>query len=57
MGLQDRGMIQKAAQALKMTKDQRWDFGDYVEAYKQANSIPNNGTLSWKKLIELGLGE
>jgi hypothetical protein len=54
MALQDRGMIQQVAQALKMTKDQRWGFGDFVESYKLANSIPNNATLSWKKLMELG---
>jgi hypothetical protein len=49
--LQDRGMIKAAARDLGISAKK---FGDYVEAYKEDNLIPNYATLSWNKLMELG---
>lgn len=51
---QDRNMISQAANKLKMTPELRREFGDFVERYKDASSIPSNATLKWKELIQLG---
>ena len=48
----DIKQVEAAAKKLKLDRDARWEFGDYVEELKKG--IPNNKNFSFKELLEIG---
>ena len=50
----DIAQVNSVANELNMTKQQRYDFGDYIEEYKASHGMPRDATLSYKQLLEIG---
>ena len=48
----DIKQVEAAAKKLKLDRDARWEFGDYIEELKKG--IPNNKNFSFKELLEIG---
>jgi hypothetical protein len=49
----DIKQIESVAREHGMTPEQRREFGDYVESYKDSNNLPKGSTLSYSELQRL----